>query len=73
MPMHDINKISDFISFLNYCFLENDSFAIHTDWVHSTNFDFLKEMNDEFPGEITPCEPDGCGFYLIFKNLTNDI
>lgn len=66
--MYDINKISDYISSLDYSFLDNDLFAIHSDWVHSTNFDFLTELNSKFPGEIISCEPEGCGFYLIFKN-----
>lgn len=66
--MHDINKISDYISSLNYGFLDNDSFAVHSDWVHSTNIDFLIELLNKFPGEIISSEPEGCGFYLIFKN-----
>lgn len=66
--MYDINKISDYISSLDFSFLKDDSFAIHPNWVHSNNIDFLKKLCNEFPGEIKSCEAPGCGFYLIFKN-----
>lgn len=66
--MHDIHLISDFISSLNFTFSDDDSFAVTPKWIHSTNIDFLRLLQEKFPGDISYCEPEGDGYYLIFRN-----
>lgn len=66
--MYSSLLILEFISSLNFNFSENDSFAVTPEWIHSTNIDFLKKLQKQFPGEIDICEPEGTGYYLNFRN-----
>lgn len=66
--MYSSLLILEFISSLNFTFSEDDSFAVTPKWIHSTNIDFLKQLQKQFPGDIKSCEPEGDGYYLIFKS-----
>ncbi len=67
-PMHDIIEIYDYISSMEFLFFERDHYAIHSNWIWSTNEKFLLELSDKFAGEINQCDNDGDGYYLVFKN-----
>lgn len=64
--MHDIIQISDYISSMKFSFFESEHYAIHCEWVYSTNKKFLQELSERFPGDINWCEEGG--HYLVFKN-----
>jgi hypothetical protein len=66
--MYDILSILEFISSLKFNFYDDDTFAVTPEWIHSTNVEFLKHLQNQFHGEISSCEPAGKGYYLKFRN-----
>jgi len=66
--MYDIHSVLSYIVSLNFSFSDEDSFAITPEWIHSTSFDFLLQLQKQFPGEISSCEPDGMGYYMHPKS-----
>ena len=64
--MHDIEKIAAVVTSLKEILAENDSYAISSNWCHSTSLEFILALQSILGGKIRDCTPEGIGWYLNF-------
>jgi len=64
--MYDIIKIAKITDSLRELLAENDSYAITSEWCHSTSLEFIRAVQKKLGGQIADCSPEGIGWYLNF-------